>query len=147
MLYIGRFLGGFAGGLCSVVSPTFIGEAVINRYNLITFLGLVGNDNNSLFVSQFFFYYLGEFSVPSLRGSLGFAFQLMVVTGILLISIFGLWVDWRLISAIMAVFPVVFVLCMIYIPESPYYLIKKGMLRKFQSLFFFCFVRRESGND
>ena len=73
---------------------------------------------------------LGEIATPPLRGTLGFSFQLMVVTGILVTSLFGLGLDWRLISAISAVFPVIFLLCMIYIPESPYYLVKKGQFLK-----------------
>ncbi len=61
-----------------------------------------------------------------MRGILGFSFQVMITTGILVTSLFGLGLDWRLISAISALFPVIFLLCMIYVPESPYYLVKKG---------------------
>ena len=69
-----------------------------------------------------------------MRGLLGFSFQLMVVLGILVVSLFGLGLDWRLISAIEAVFPVILVLSMIYVPESPYYLVKKGSAFLFQQL-------------
>lgn len=72
-------------------------------------------------------YFVGEICIPSLKGALGFSFQLMVVLGILITSLFGLGLDWRLISAIMAVFPVISILSMIYVPESPYYLVKKGI--------------------
>jgi hypothetical protein len=58
----------------------------------------------------------------------------MVVLGILVVSLFGLGLDWRLISAIEAVFPVILVLSMIYVPESPYYLVKKGSTFLFQQL-------------
>ncbi|XP_046650285.1 solute carrier family 2, facilitated glucose transporter member 8-like [Daphnia pulicaria] len=92
MLYIGRILGGAAGGIASVVAPS----------------------------------YVSEISIPSMRGLLGFSFQLMVVLGILVVSLFGLGLDWRYISAIEAVFPVILLLSMIYIPESPYYLTKKA---------------------
>lgn len=92
MLYIGRILGGAAGGIVSVVAPS----------------------------------YVGEISIPSVRGLLGFSFQLMVVLGILVVSLFGLGLDWRLISAIEAVFPFIFLVSVLYIPESPYYSVKKG---------------------
>jgi hypothetical protein len=48
--------------------------------------------------------------------------------------LFGLGLDWRYISAIEAVFPVILLLSMIYIPESPYYLTKKGSSFLFQRL-------------
>lgn len=50
----------------------------------------------------------------------------MVVLGILVVSLFGLGLDWRLISAIEAVFPFIFLVSVLYIPESPYYSVKKG---------------------
>jgi SP family facilitated glucose transporter-like MFS transporter 8 len=92
MLYIGRILGGFAGGICSVVAPS----------------------------------YVGEISIPSIRGLLGFFFQLMVCTGILVVSLFGLGLHWRWISAISAIFPLIFLAAVMYVPESPYFLVKKG---------------------
>ena len=69
---------------------------------------------------------LGEIAIPSMRGLLGFAFQVMITTGILVTSLFGLGMDWRLISAVSTVFPLIFLLSMMYVPESPYYLVKKG---------------------
>ncbi|EFX73487.1 hypothetical protein DAPPUDRAFT_325263 [Daphnia pulex] len=71
MLYAGRFIGGFAGGICSVVSPTYL--------------------------------------ITSLMG----------------------WLNWRLISAISAIFPVILFAAMFFAPESPYYLIKAG--KKFEA--------------
>lgn len=69
---------------------------------------------------------IGEIAIPNLRGVLGFFFQLMVVTGILITSLFGLGLDWRWISAISAIDPLIFLIAMILVPESPYYLLKKG---------------------
>ncbi|XP_046640468.1 facilitated trehalose transporter Tret1-like isoform X2 [Daphnia pulicaria] len=89
MLYAGRFIGGFAGGICSVVSPT----------------------------------YLREITMPTLRGILGMFFSTFVCSGILVTSLMG-WLNWRLISAISAIFPVILFAAMFFAPESPYYLIK-----------------------
>lgn len=72
------------------------------------------------------FLHQGEISLPSIRGTLGFFFQLMVVMGILITSLFGLGLDWRLISAISIIFPAISLFSMMYVPESPYYLLKKG---------------------
>lgn len=140
MLYIGRLLGGFAGGICSVVSPTYVGNPDRIRISANCWVIII------FWLQFFFFCYLGEFATPPLRGALGFAFQLMLVLGILITSIFGLGVDWRLTSAIMAVFPVVFLLSMIYIPESPYHLMKKGMVRKSKLLGIFKFFFVELRN-
>ncbi len=61
-----------------------------------------------------------------MRGLLGFFFQLMLTVGILFTSLLGLGLDWRWISTILAVFPLISVIAMILVPESPYYSLKKG---------------------
>uniref|UniRef100_A0A0P5PFR2 Putative Solute carrier family 2, facilitated glucose transporter member n=1 Tax=Daphnia magna TaxID=35525 RepID=A0A0P5PFR2_9CRUS len=91
MLYAGRLLGGIAGGICSVVSPS----------------------------------YLGEISMPSLRGLLGMFFSSLLCAGILVTSLTG-WLNWRLISGIAAVHPIILLVAMFFVPESPYHLIKTG---------------------
>ena len=121
MLFIGRILGGLAGGICSVVAPSYVGRFITTMKCFETIhVGL----NHSCFNGTASL--LGEIVIPSLKGALGFSFQLMVVLGILVTSLFGLGLDWRLISAIMIVFPVISIVSMIYIPESPYFLVKKG---------------------
>ena len=79
-----------------------------------------------------------------MRGILGSFFQLMLATGILITSLFGLGLDWRWISAISALDPLIFLIAMILVPESPYYLLKKGTailarkrLKRDLSIFFF----------
>lgn len=54
----------------------------------------------------------------------------MVVLGILVTSLLGLGLDWRWISAICAIDPLIFLVAMIFMPESPYYLVKKGTIFK-----------------
>jgi len=98
MLFIGCFLGGLAGGIGSVVSPS----------------------------------YVGEISTPPMQGFLGIFFQLSICCGILLTSLMGIGLKWRLIAAILEIFPLVFVSSMIFVPESPYHLVKKG--RKAEAL-------------
>ena len=69
-----------------------------------------------------------EISTPPMRGTLGFLFQAMLTVGILFASLLGLGLDWRWISAILAVFPLISVVSMIFVPESPYYSFKKGAI-------------------
>lgn len=93
MLYVARIIAGFAGGICSVVCPC----------------------------------YLGEISTPPVRGVLGCFFQLSVCVGLITSSVMGLGLGWRLMSAVLEIFPVIAVFGLIFVPESPYYLLKKGL--------------------
>ena len=99
MLDAGRVITGLAGGICSVATPT----------------------------------YIGEISIPSIRGTLGNFFQLLTVFGIFVTSLMGLGLmdsqsgfTWRWISVVCAVVPIIFLLSMLFVPESPFYLMKKG---------------------
>ncbi|XP_057375684.1 facilitated trehalose transporter Tret1-like [Daphnia carinata] len=91
MLYVGRIVGGLAGGVCCVVAPSYIGET----------------------------------STMSMRGALGMLFSAMMSAGILATSLLG-WLDWRWISAICTIFPVVVLVGVIFVPDSPYFLMKQG---------------------
>jgi len=92
MLFIGVFMGGLAGGISSVVSPS----------------------------------YIGEISTPVMQGFLGIFFQLSICAGILLTSVMGISLHWRLLAAILEIFPLILVMAMMFVPESPYHLVKKG---------------------
>jgi MFS family permease len=124
MLYAGRFIGGFAGGICSVVSPTYLStiKEIKIRLPSLYFKKL------KFFTSQ-----IGEITMPTLRGILGMFFSTFVCSGILVTSLMG-WLNWRLISAISAIFPVILFAAMFFAPESPYYLIKAGTLFYFVNL-------------
>ncbi|XP_046452128.1 facilitated trehalose transporter Tret1-2 homolog [Daphnia pulex] len=93
MLYVGRIVGGLAGGICCVVAPSYIGET----------------------------------TTISMRGALGMLFSAMMSAGILATSLLG-WLDWRWISAICTIFPVVVLVGVIFVPDSPYFLVKQGRL-------------------
>ena len=68
----------------------------------------------------------GEISTPPVRGVLGCFFQLSVCVGLITSSVMGLGLGWRLMSAVLEIFPVIAVFGLIFVPESPYYLLKKG---------------------
>lgn len=61
-----------------------------------------------------------------MQGFLGFLFQLNLALGILFTSLLGLGLDWRWMSAVLAIFPLISVIAMILVPESPYYSLKNG---------------------
>ena len=70
----------------------------------------------------------GEISIPQIKGILGFFFQLMISTGTVVSSLLGLGLDWRWISAILSIIPLISVALMITLPESPYFSLKQGDL-------------------
>ena len=73
--------------------------------------------------------YTCEISIPSIRGILGTFFHLSLVIGFLLCSVLGLeglGLSWRWITIICTTAPILFLVSVIFVPESPYYLLKKG---------------------
>lgn len=129
MLYAGRIISGIGGGICSVATPAYIG----NYYSLPCLLWLL-----------LLFYYKvigrccfdqGEVSMPSIRGALGTLYMVLLTAGILFSACIGLGLTWRWISVVCAALPLVMLCCMLLVPESPYYLVKKGNCR-----FLFVFV-------
>lgn len=71
--------------------------------------------------------YIGEISMPSIRGTLGSFFQLLIVSGIVMTSCLGLGLKWQWLSIVCSLFVVVFLTAVIFVPESPYFLMKKGL--------------------
>lgn len=70
--------------------------------------------------------FIGETAEDSIRGALGSGFQLMCVNGILFVYVVGAFVNWQWLSVICGVVPLVLLAAMIFIPESPRYLLMKG---------------------
>lgn len=70
--------------------------------------------------------FLGEIAGAKIRGALSSTFCIQLHLGFLLEAVIGPLVKYRTLNTISAVFPVVFVVLAIWIPESPYYLLKKN---------------------
>ncbi|XP_063792022.1 solute carrier family 2, facilitated glucose transporter member 8 isoform X2 [Pseudophryne corroboree] len=70
--------------------------------------------------------YISETSHSRVRGTLGSCVQLMVVTGIVGAYISGMFLDWRWLAVFCSVPPVLMLLFMCVMPESPRYLINQG---------------------
>ncbi|XP_073455617.1 solute carrier family 2, facilitated glucose transporter member 8 isoform X1 [Aquarana catesbeiana] len=70
--------------------------------------------------------YISETSHPRVRGLLGSCVQLMVVIGIVGSYIAGMFLDWRWLAVLCSVPPVIMALFMIFMPETPRYLISQN---------------------
>lgn len=63
----------------------------------------------------------------SIRGMLGSFLQLFITVGLLYAYAIGPYVSYTLFWLLCGTLPVVFFVCFIFMPESPYYLLRKGM--------------------
>lgn len=72
--------------------------------------------------------YIGEIATPNVRGTVGFFFSTNIGLGILFTSLLGLGLDWRWISGLCAITPLVLFTILYPVPESPYFLVKNGEL-------------------
>ncbi|XP_013097581.2 facilitated trehalose transporter Tret1-2 homolog isoform X1 [Stomoxys calcitrans] len=70
--------------------------------------------------------YISEIAESSIRGTLGTLFQLTLSVGILLVYIIGSMVTWTTLSILCLTVPVALFVGMIFLPETPTYLLKKG---------------------
>ncbi|XP_055545654.1 facilitated trehalose transporter Tret1-2 homolog isoform X1 [Wyeomyia smithii] len=87
-----RFLGGFSGGVCFMVIPTFIAEISEDR----------------------------------IRGMLASTLVLSCNFGILLVYILGNYLPYATIPWIMLLFPIAFIASFSFIPDTPFYLMRKN---------------------
>ncbi|KAM4662468.1 solute carrier family 2, facilitated glucose transporter member 8 [Discoglossus pictus] len=70
--------------------------------------------------------YISETSHSRVRGTLGSCVQLMVVIGIVGAYIAGMFLEWHWLAVLCSIPPVIMLLCMIAMPETPRYLINQG---------------------
>ena len=68
----------------------------------------------------------GEITTPSMKGPLGTLFSAMLCMGFLVSSLLA-WLPWRIFSAMFTSVAVVIYGVMFFVPESPYYLAKRGL--------------------
>ncbi|XP_023213629.1 facilitated trehalose transporter Tret1-like [Centruroides sculpturatus] len=67
--------------------------------------------------------YIAETSPPTLRGLLGSCIQLSVTIGMLFVYFVGIYTNWKLLAAISAIFPALFLILMCIVPETPRWLL------------------------
>lgn len=68
--------------------------------------------------------FVSEYAETSIRGLLGTGFQLFLTIGILLVFVIGAMTSWVNLSYMCGVVPIVYVIGMFFVPESPTWLIK-----------------------
>lgn len=69
--------------------------------------------------------FISEIAETSLRGALGAFFQLFLTVGILFVYVVGALVDWQALSWICGIFPVLLIVTVFFIPDSPIFLVKQ----------------------
>ena len=72
--------------------------------------------------------YCEEISEVSIRGALGVFYDLQVGSGILLVYVIGAYVPYMWLCITCAVFPIIFFLTFLWMPESPIFLVSKGKI-------------------
>ncbi|GLV45356.1 uncharacterized protein CBL_05456 [Carabus blaptoides fortunei] len=81
--------------------------------------------------------YVGEVTEPSIRGVVCGNIAVQLMFGMLLISCYGPYVSIRDGAIISSMFPILLVVCFIWMPESPYYLIMKHKLDEAKKALYF----------
>ncbi|KAF9678306.1 hypothetical protein SADUNF_Sadunf07G0021200 [Salix dunnii] len=77
--------------------------------------------------------YIAEIAPQDMRGSLGSVNQLSVTIGILLSYLLGLFVNWRVLAVLGCLPCALLILGLFFIPESPRWLAKMGMMEDFEA--------------
>ncbi|KAG8223587.1 hypothetical protein J437_LFUL004107 [Ladona fulva] len=70
--------------------------------------------------------YLNEISLPEIRGKMGTLFQLSITFGILHIYLVGKHASLSVLSGTSMIFPILALVTMYFLPESPNFLVSKG---------------------
>ncbi|XP_050442167.1 facilitated trehalose transporter Tret1-2 homolog isoform X3 [Adelges cooleyi] len=70
--------------------------------------------------------FLGEIAGVKVRGALSTVFAIQLAGGLLFEFVIGPLVTYRTLNITSALVPVIFLIMFIWVPESPYYLLKKG---------------------
>uniref|UniRef100_T1JMS1 Major facilitator superfamily (MFS) profile domain-containing protein n=1 Tax=Strigamia maritima TaxID=126957 RepID=T1JMS1_STRMM len=82
--------------------------------------------------------YVTEIASPQIRGVLGSFFQLFINTGILIAYALGAYVPWTYLATFSAIIPLILMISMSFMPETPVWLLRSGNIEGArQSLQFF----------
>ena len=72
--------------------------------------------------------YTSETAEQSIKGALGSLQQLIVTLGVLFVGVLGKYAEWRLMTGIFLFIPVLMAVWMVFMPESPVFLVTKGRM-------------------
>ncbi|GKU99171.1 hypothetical protein SLEP1_g12054 [Rubroshorea leprosula] len=128
--YIGR-----KGSLMIAAIPNIIGWLVISfaRDSSFLFMGRLLEGFGVGIISYTVPVYIAEIAPQNMRGSLGSVNQLSVTTGIMLAYLLGLFMSWRVLAVIGALPCTILIPGLFFIPESPRWLAKMGMMEEFEA--------------
>ncbi|XP_004509267.1 sugar transporter ERD6-like 6 [Cicer arietinum] len=128
--YIGR-----KGSLMIAAIPNIIGWLAISfaKDSSFLFMGRLLEGFGVGIISYVVPVYIAEIAPENMRGSLGSVNQLSVTIGIMLAYLLGLFANWRVL-AILGILPcTVLIPGLFFIPESPRWLAKMGMMDEFET--------------
>ncbi|KAL2577105.1 hypothetical protein AAZV13_16G112700 [Glycine max] len=128
--YIGR-----KGSLMIAAIPNIIGWLAISfaKDSSFLYMGRLLEGFGVGIISYVVPVYIAEIAPQNLRGGLGSVNQLSVTIGIMLAYLLGLFVNWRVL-AILGILPcTVLIPGLFFIPESPRWLAKMGMIDEFET--------------
>ncbi|TMW51385.1 hypothetical protein DOY81_003509 [Sarcophaga bullata] len=74
--------------------------------------------------------YVAEITEPKYRGILSALGSTCVITGVFIQFIMGSLMDWRTIAAVSSAFPVISIISLCFVPESPTWLIREQRFRE-----------------
>ncbi|XP_020106009.1 sugar transporter ERD6-like 6 [Ananas comosus] len=77
--------------------------------------------------------YIAEIAPQNMRGALGAVNQLSITIGVLLAYLLGMFVPWRLLAVIGTLPCIILVPGLFFIPESPRWLAKMGLMEDFET--------------
>lgn len=80
--------------------------------------------------------YVAETSDPIFRGFLLPSVSLALNVGIAVAHIMGTYLEWKLVALLACIYPTTCFVLMLFVPESPTYLIKKGHSEKATNAFY-----------
>ncbi|XP_044736739.1 facilitated trehalose transporter Tret1-like [Chrysoperla carnea] len=96
-------------------------ETVVHYY-IAQFIGGLGFGASFVVVST----YISEISSPEIRGILSTLIQLAKSVGILIVFVLGAYLPIVTYCSVLAIFPIIQLICTFYLPETPYFhVIKK----------------------
>ncbi|KAL9229872.1 hypothetical protein vseg_005291 [Gypsophila vaccaria] len=123
--YIGR-----KGSLMIAAIPNVIGWLVISFSKDVSFLymGRLLEGFGVGIISYTVPVYIAEISPQHMRGMLGSVNQLAVTIGIMLVYLLGIFVEWRMLAVIGILPCAVLIPGLFFVPESPRWLAKMGMM-------------------
>lgn len=123
---------GLKWSLFMLFAPSLMGWALVlgaqNLGMMITGRVLQGMSLGAIYVVAPV--YIAEISRKEIRGALGSFFQLLLAFGLLLVYTLGAFFSVFWLTLICTIFPLIFGIAFIFMPESPHYFIAKNEIEK-----------------